>query len=318
MRQGGVLKLIFVASILLILSILLIGCTSSKNEFQNSPLNIETPAVRNATTEKKIQEEPAGISPSAKAVPADISANNLPPKGITIANQSIFVTRVIDGDTLVLNTGETVRLIGINAPESYEKSSDTSKAKLEELVSGKEIRLEKDVTNLDQYGRLLRYVYVGNLFVNLEMVKLGLAMPYPYPPDMKYAEIIAAAQPKLERPQNTSKPQLCNIVVADAHYDAAGDDSKNLNDEYVVFKNAGQSDCNMNGWNVKDAATHNFHFPDYTLKAGSTVAIYTGCDSNTVSKLYWCNTGGAVWNNDGDTIFLKNAQGDLVASYNYQ
>ncbi|MBA7674017.1 Thermonuclease [subsurface metagenome] len=58
------------------------------------------------------------------------------------------------------------------------------------LVEGKEVRLERDVTETDKYGRLLRYVYVGDVFVNAELVRQGLAEAKAYPPDTKYQDYL--------------------------------------------------------------------------------------------------------------------------------
>ena len=55
-----------------------------------------------------------------------------------------------------------------------------------QLLAGKKVRLEKDITDKDKYGRLLRYVYVGDIFVNAEMVRQGCAWAMVYPPDIKY------------------------------------------------------------------------------------------------------------------------------------
>lgn len=102
------------------------------------------------------------------------------------------VTRVVDGDTIVVSVKGAqykVRLIGINTPERGRPYYKEATEKTEELVLGKEVRLEKDVSETDKYGRLLRYVYAGDLFVNAELVKQGYAQQYTYPPDVKYADL---------------------------------------------------------------------------------------------------------------------------------
>jgi len=86
------------------------------------------------------------------------------------------VARVIDGDTFDLDNGDRVRLLGIDAPESgqpfFQQATDT----LAELVEGGKVKLEKDSQyNKDKYGRLLRYVFVNELFVNKELIRKGLA-----------------------------------------------------------------------------------------------------------------------------------------------
>ncbi len=62
------------------------------------------------------------------------------------------------------------------------------------LVEGKEVRLVPDVENQDRYGRMLRYVYVGDFFVNLELVRQGFAYSYPYPPNVTHEAEFHAAQ----------------------------------------------------------------------------------------------------------------------------
>jgi len=110
------------------------------------------------------------------------------------------VIKVIDGDTIKLENGEVVRYIGIDTPETVHPSKGVqcfgreASNKNKELVEGKLVRLEKDVTDRDKYGRLLRYVWVGNLFVNDYLVRQGYAYVYTYPPDVKYSEQFVQAQ----------------------------------------------------------------------------------------------------------------------------
>ena len=96
------------------------------------------------------------------------------------------VIQVIDGDTIVIEGGYHVRYIGINAPEENEPYYSESTHKNKMLVENKIIKLQKDITDKDKYGRLLRYIYVDNTLVNAEMVKHGYAYAKAYPPDTKY------------------------------------------------------------------------------------------------------------------------------------
>ncbi len=110
------------------------------------------------------------------------------------------VIRVIDGDTIEIAGGQRVRYIGINTSElATAKKPDECFAraasdKNKELVEGKTIRLEKDISNTDKYGRLLRYIYLNDLMVNDYLVKEGYAKATPIRPDIKYAKIFAASQ----------------------------------------------------------------------------------------------------------------------------
>ena len=110
----------------------------------------------------------------------------------TLEGEKATVTRVIDGDTIEVKIDgrtERVRYIGINTPETYQSYGSEATAKNKELVGTKEVRLIKDVSERDKYGRLLRYVYAGDLFVNAELVKQGYANAATYPPDVKHADL---------------------------------------------------------------------------------------------------------------------------------
>jgi len=103
------------------------------------------------------------------------------------------VTQVIDGDTIVVEGDYRVRYIGINAPEVHPQPKTygiEARQANRRLVEGKTVRLERDVSETDQYGRLLRYVYVDSIFVNAELVREGLARAKAYPPDTKYQDYL--------------------------------------------------------------------------------------------------------------------------------
>ncbi len=107
------------------------------------------------------------------------------------------VLEVVDGDTIKVSiNGSTysVRYIGIDTPETKHPSKPVehfgpeASAYNKKLVGGKTVRVVKDVSNTDKYNRLLRYIYVGDLFVNAKLVKEGYAHASSYPPDVKYAD----------------------------------------------------------------------------------------------------------------------------------
>jgi len=103
------------------------------------------------------------------------------------------VSQVIDGDTIVIEGGFHVRYIGIDTPEVHPQLEAYGMEALQanrELVEGKEVRLERDVSETDKYGRLLRYVYVNGILVNAELVRQGLAYARAYPPDTKYQDYL--------------------------------------------------------------------------------------------------------------------------------
>jgi micrococcal nuclease len=119
------------------------------------------------------------------------------PTGPTVTGT---VVNVVDGDTidvLVDGVEVRVRLIGMDTPEIHsgvEWLGPEASDALSGLVAGQEVVLEKDVSETDQYGRALRYVWVdsgsGWLLVNLELIRLGFASVTTYPPDVKYVDAL--------------------------------------------------------------------------------------------------------------------------------
>jgi len=105
-----------------------------------------------------------------------------------------IVEGVTDGDTLVLENGKRLRLIGIDAPEKGERCFEEAKNRLRGLVLGKGVILVKDYSERDKYGRLVRFVYIDGLFVNLVLVEEGLALAFPFEPDTSKAEAFRQAQ----------------------------------------------------------------------------------------------------------------------------
>ncbi|HVK27554.1 MAG TPA: thermonuclease family protein [Nocardioides sp.] len=86
------------------------------------------------------------------------------------------VTHVVDGDTIDLDSGDTVRVVGIDTPERGECGFGPAQSAMKRLVLGKEVTLVESDEDHDKYGRLLRYVEVGDLDVGLRMIRKGLAI----------------------------------------------------------------------------------------------------------------------------------------------
>ncbi len=131
------------------------------------------------------------------------------PFGRSYDYSDILVSRVVDGDTLKLENGERVRLIGIDTPELHESQKldrDSQRSGQDKkliqgmgkqayeftknLVEGKHVRLEFDLERNDRYGRLLAYVYLQDgTFVNAEIIKQGYASLMTYAPNVKYVDL---------------------------------------------------------------------------------------------------------------------------------
>lgn len=112
----------------------------------------------------------------------------------------VRVAGVIDGDTIVLANGEKVRYLGIDTPETKKPKKlpdycgQEAFAVNRSLVSGKEVSLEFDVEQRDQYGRLLAYVFTRDLFVNAELIRRGYAQVSTYLPNVRYRDLFLELQ----------------------------------------------------------------------------------------------------------------------------
>lgn len=131
--------------------------------------------------------------------------------------KNFLVTKIVDGDTVVIEGGISVRLIGIDAPERGDCFFEQSKNELEEQILGKEIGFEKDVSETDKYGRLLRYLWFGDPpaggLVNEELVRDGFATVSTFPPDVKYQErFLAAQQEARENKRGLWAPEVCKAA----------------------------------------------------------------------------------------------------------
>ena len=101
-------------------------------------------------------------------------------ENIKLNDSVIYVNEVIDGDTFILSNGEHVRLLCVDAPELDTEGGYEAKLYLENMILNEYITLGKDIDDKDKYGRLLRYVYVNDIFVNENMVKDRYASVFRY------------------------------------------------------------------------------------------------------------------------------------------
>ena len=124
-----------------------------------------------------IQPDTATTTEDMTSTEDTISKEDITPTEDTItwAEDTFICTAVIDGDTIKLETGEKVRLIGIDAPELSQPGGEESREYLTHLILNKGVILDKGHEDRDKYNRLLRFVYTGDLCINEEMIRQGYA-----------------------------------------------------------------------------------------------------------------------------------------------
>ncbi|OPY73528.1 MAG: Thermonuclease precursor [Syntrophorhabdus sp. PtaU1.Bin058] len=167
-------------------------------------------------------------------------------------SKDYVVKKVIDGDTIQLDTGETVKYLGIEAPQLNTKDGSTefyAKEALKynkRLVFLKKVRLEFDHDKKDPQGRLLAYVYVKNLFVNAELVKLGYARASVRPPNIKHQKMLTDLERKAaegekglwqEKKKDTESYYVGNKRTYTLHRPSCKYVSKIPEKDKIIFRN---------------------------------------------------------------------------------
>jgi micrococcal nuclease len=185
---------------------------------------------------------------------------------------TISGVEVIDGDTFRLANGDTVRLIGIDAPELSQPGGEVSREYLAHLIMGNPITLERGHEDRDNYHRLLRFVYIGNLCINEEMIRQGYAearylSENPIRDYYIQLEIQAEAARAGLWSDNVFQPRLCldwdtdlpviDWINADDYYN-----------QYVIIEG-----IIINTYNSGRVCFFNFH-PDYQY----CTAVIFACD----------------------------------------
>ncbi|PXY71389.1 hypothetical protein CXX78_01330 [Candidatus Parvarchaeota archaeon] len=212
--------------------------------------------------------------------------------------EKIVIERVIDGDTIELNDGRKVRLLNINSPEKGEFGYEEATKYLKNF---EKLTLEIETEGVGKYGRELGRLFLNDIYLNLEIVELGLAHPYIVENEelkkFKKAEN-KARDKKLGIWKNSVEEGCLNVEI-------------NKKDEYVYIEN----DCgNLAGWKIKDESTKTYEFANFYSEK---FKLYSskGVDEN--GKLYWGKE--KVWNDDKDSIFIRDSEGFLVYydSYGY-
>jgi len=205
------------------------------------------------------------------------------------------ITWVIDGDTIETELG-VIRMLGINTPEKKEKGFEEAKLFLDKYV-GNQVILESSGDNRDKYGRLLRYAFVGGLFLNKEVLERGLGHYYAYSSDRYSKELLNS--------ESNARVLFLGIWKKSQNLCSSCVILKKLNEvdpgEFAVLKNTCNFDCDLDNWKIQDDASFR-KVLGFSLNSGEEIKI---------------NFTGRIWNDAGDSFYLRDSSGDLVLFYRY-
>jgi endonuclease YncB( thermonuclease family) len=258
--------------------------------------------------------------------------------------------KIYDGDTLLVEIkGEAhpVRFAGIDAPEivadSKEKDNNPlafgldfsrrmKQALRQEAYEARKFLRQclKDADHVlleitgEQRGRLVGYAFRPGEKqpLGLALVRAGLARVYTGRFDFDREEAYVRAQVEAMAGRS-GLWELLNERKTDVdffigvHADARGRERSNLNDEYVVIGNVDDKERELGGHLVVDEANHDFQIPpDTVLKPGACITVRTGGGEDMEGTFYQ-HRGDAIWNNDGDTVYLLDPEGSEIARLTY-
>jgi len=253
--------------------------------------------------------------------PAPSTATPSPTRSRTAHNAGTFtqalVVHVIDGDTIKVRldgSGHTIRYIGIDAPERGAPLGAAATAFNRDLVGGETVYLETDISETDEFGRLLRYVYLADgTFVNAEMVRQGLARAKTYPPDVARQHALDAHE---ERAQEAGRG-IWHLDATPAPADGRGLRilAVDVEAEVVDLINPGDEVLDLTGWTLLSERGDQACRLAGELEPGEVLRVWSlARDSHRGG--FNCGFDEPIWNNDEpDQALLYAPEGALVDTH---
>jgi len=287
------MKLLKSFPIILFAALSLGACTSSTpSTIQNTPNSVsDTP-----------------ISENAAQTPA--SNNSFPTCVDTGKKSSAQVIEVLDGDTIVaIVDGKKVhiRYIGIDAPEkdlSPHLSELATEANATLLKEGM-VTLYADIENLDDYGRQLRYVFAGDVFVNLQLTSLGLAEANQYPPNTSCNSVLETAESEARE----ADLGIWKTASQNPSQGVARIVELNKVEEFVIIRNLGSGRLELDGW-ILASERGNQNCPlRGVLAPGEDLIIHSQSGTGGLN----CGLLEPMWSNtQSDPASLYDPDGNLI------
>lgn len=218
-----------------------------------------------------------------------------------IPKESVILSRVIDGDTLEIidkNADKrTIRLININTPEKSETGYNEAKSFLSRFEN-KTISIEKLET--DKYKRTLARIYFLDEYINLEIIRNGLANKF----------LVRESEKSLfDKAESEAIKNSKGLWKKSSYFDCLSA-SVNKKEEFVRITNL-CSKINLNGFSIKDESRKIYYLKNITLDEGEQITLHTRQGNDTQQDIFW-NSKTEIWNDDADSIYIKDNENNLI------
>jgi len=214
----------------------------------------------------------------------DINSNTIREKAI--------ISRVIDGDTLVLDNNKTIRLVNINSPE---KNLPISNLATDFLKSFENRSIEIEIIGVDKYNRYLARVYTPD-YINLKIVELGFASKF-LVQESELNEFAKAEENAIKNNRGIWKY---------SPYKGCFETSIDRYNEIIIIRN--KCPINMTGFTLKDESRKIYPFNAISF---SKINLHSSIGEDNSTDIFW-NSKTDIWNDDRDTLYLFDKDGGIA------
>ena len=229
---------------------------------------------------------------------------------------------VYDGDTFTLSTGDKIRLKWVNTPEMRPEEPFAKEARefSKTFVTGRPLTLVVDANNArDGYGRLVAGVVTPEGDLSEALLRAGLGHLFVIPPDSTDLQRLIAAQEEARAARRgiwSTDAYQGDLHITSFHANAPGDDTLNVNGEYMRVCNVSSKPVDTDGWRLVDIAGNTHRLPKVVVPAGHTIQVKsglgaTGADESGQLVVHLGSTT-PLWNNEREVVELYDPAGRKV------
>ncbi len=243
------------------------------------------------------------------------------PAGLPTTPTTGTVKSVYDGDTFTLNSGDKIRLKWVNTPEMkpLEPYAQEAKELTQSFVGSGELQLVWSGANpRDGYGRIVAGVRTSEGDLSEALLRAGLAHLFVIPPDDTDLSRLVAAQQEARAARRGiwgSDTFQGTFHLTSFHANAPGDDTTNVNGEYLRICNITSEPASLEGWRLVNRAGSTYRFPNVVVPAGHTARVMSGKGASgpdAVGQIdVYLGSDAPIWSNEADKAELYDPAGVL-------
>jgi len=214
--------------------------------------------------------------------------------------EKVVISRIIDGDTLDLLDGRTIRLLNINSPEKGAFGHNLSTEFLKDFENK---TVEIEITGTDKYQRDLARIYAPE-YLNLKLVEQGFASKF---------LVDESELGEFSKAEESAIKNSLGIWKKSSYFGCLDSEIDKIGEEVLIINNCPELD--IAGWILKDESRKTYTFNNVKFEK---IILHSGKGINNLTDIFW-QSGTNIWNNDRDSLYLFDSNGGIVEyeSYGY-